>query len=327
MTHTAPLASSTQAPLCVVTGALGYTGKSLTERLLAPDRPGGPVRVRTLTNSPRRPNPFGSRLEIRPLALDDECELTRSLEGASVLYNTYWVRFNHRLFTFEQAVENTRRLFAAARRAGVQRIVHVSILNADKADDLGYYKGKHDLEDAIKACGVPCSIVRPGVLFGRGDILVNNIAWVLRHLPIFGLFGDGSYKLRPLHVDDMAALMDSHGLMSGNHTVDAVGPETFTFRELVETTAEIIGVRKPVVPLHETLGYLVSRLVNPFVGDVIITWEEIVGLMRGILDSKQPAAGPTKLTEWAREHRDSLGTRYASEVGRRVRRTDAYEDV
>ena len=310
------------APLHVVTGALGYTGQALTERLLARGD-----RVRTLTNSPNRPNPFGDRLEIRPLAFDDADALARSLEGAEVLFNTYWVRFNHKLFTFAQAVDNTKRLFDAARRAGVRRIVHVSILHADEADDLGYYRGKHELEDALRALGVPHAIVRPGVLFGRGDILVNNIAWVFRHLPIFGVFGDGRYRLRPLHVDDMADLMVDHASRSENTMVDAVGPEAFAYIDLVRAIGSIIGVRRPVVRVAPGIGYAVSRCLNPFLKDVIITREEIAGLMRGLLDSEAPAAGPTRLTDWAREHRDALGSRYASEVGRRIHRDRAYASI
>jgi NADH dehydrogenase len=310
------------SPLHVVTGALGYTGKAIAERLLARG-----LRVRTLTNSSGRPNPFGDRLEIRPLTFDDPDALASSLEGARVLYNTYWVRFNHRLFTFAQAVANTKRLFEAARRAGVARIVHVSILHADEADDLGYYRGKHELEDALRATGLPHAILRPGVLFGRGDILVNNISWVLRRLPFFGLFGDGAYRLRPLHVDDMADLAVAQGVATGNTVTDAVGPEGFSYRELVGTIAGIIGVHRPIVPVPPLLGLAVSKLINPFVGDVIITREEIAGLMRGLLDSTQPAAGTTRLTEWAAAHREALGTRYASEVVRRVKRTVAYEQV
>ncbi len=309
-------------PLHIVTGALGYTGRSVTEQLLARG-----VRVRTLTNSPNRPNPFGDKLEILPLAFDDPVALAGSLEGAEVLYNTYWVRFNHALFTFDRAVASTKTLFDAAARAGVKRIVHVSILHARSADDLGYYKGKHELEVALETCGVPHAVVRPGVLFGRGDILVNNIAWVLRHLPLFGLFGDGRYRLRPLHVDDMAALMIDHAHRAGNTHADAVGPEGFEYRELVRTIAGILGVRRPIVPVPPTLGHWVSKLVNPFVKDVVITREEIEGLMRGLLDSDAPAAGHTRLTEWATEHRDTLGRRYASEVGRRVKRDEAYAAI
>ncbi len=308
--------------LHVVTGALGYTGKSLAERLIARG-----ARVRTLTNSPHRPNPFGDSLEVRPLSFDDSDALARSLDGADVLYNTYWVRFNHRLFTFEGAVANTRTLFEAATRAGVRRIVHVSILHADKADDLGYYRGKHELEDALRASGVPHSIVRPGVLFGRGDILVNNIAWALRRLAVFGVFGDGGYALRPLHVDDMASLMLDEAARTGDSCVDAVGQERFTYKELVRSLSETIGVKRAIVNVPPALGLCVARLINPLVRDVIITKEEVGGLMRGLLDSGAPAVGSIRLTDWASEHRDSLGRRYANEVGRRVQRAKAYAEV
>lgn len=308
------------APLHVVTGALGYTGKAITKRLLARG-----VRVRTLTNSPRRPHLFGDALEIHPLNFDQPAALEQSLRGCEVLYNTYWVRFNHRLFTFDQAVRNTRTLFEAARRAGVARIVHVSILHARRAPHLAYYKGKADLEDSLRALGVPHAILRPGVLFGRGDILVNNIAWVLRHLPIFGVFGDGSYKLQPMHVDDMADLAIAHAHAIGDTEADAVGPEIFTYRTLVQRIAEIIGVRRPLVSVPPLLGLAVSKLINPFVGDVIITREEIIGLMENLLVSDRPPTGATRLTDWAASHRETLGNRHASEVGRRVKRDVEYE--
>jgi NADH dehydrogenase len=306
----------------VITGALGYTGKVVAEQLIERAIP-----LRTLTNSPNRPNPFGDAIDIKPLSFDNPDALAHSLDGAAVLYNTYWVRFNHKLFTFEQAVTNTKILFEAAKRAGVGRIVHVSILHADEADDLGYYKGKHELEEALVETGIPHSIIRPGVLFGRSDILVNNIAWVLRRMPIFGVFGDGSYRLRPLHVEDMASLLVEHANMSGDFTVDAVGPEEFSYIGLVRTLAEILQVRRPIMRIPSPIAFACSKLLNPFVKDVIITKEEVKGLMRGLLDSQNPSTGTIKLTQWAKEHRDTLGYRYASEVGRRVNRTLAYDQI
>ena len=311
-----------QEGLHVITGALGYTGKVVAEQLIERAIP-----LRTLTNSPNRPNPFGDAIDIKPLSFDNPDALAHSLEGAAVLYNTYWVRFNHKLFTFEQAVTNTKILFEAAKRAGVGRIVHVSILHADEADDLGYYKGKHELEEALVETGIPHSIIRPGVLFGRSDILVNNIAWVLRRMPIFGVFGDGMYRLRPLHVEDMASLLVEHANMSGDITVDAVGPEGFSYIELVRTLAEILQVRRPIIRIPSPIAFACSKLLNPFVKDVIITKEEVKGLMRGLLDSQNPSTGTIKLTQWAKEHRDTLGYRYASEVGRRVNRTLAYDQI
>lgn len=309
-------------PLHVVTGAFGYTGRAIAERLLDAG-----VRVRTLTNSTRRANPFQGRIDVRPLNFADPAALEEALRGADVLYNTYWVRFNHKLFTFDEAVANTRALFEAARRAGVGRIVHVSILHADEADDLGYYRGKHQLEDALRATGLPHAIIRPGVLFGRGDILVNNIAWALRRLPVFGVFGDGRYRLRPLHVDDMADLMIRHAGENGNTNADAVGPERYSYRELAAMIAGVLGVRRPIVRVPTSVGLGVAKVLGPIVRDVVLTREEIAGLMRGLLDSDAPAAGPTKLSEWAAAHRAELGLKYASEVGRRRDRRSAYADV
>lgn len=310
------------SPLHVVTGALGYTGRAVAERLIAQG-----VRVRTLTNSTDRPNPFGASLDIKPFTFNDADALARSLDGCEVLYNTYWVRFNHRLFNFDQAVANTKALFAAAKKAGVGRIVHVSILHAREADDLGYYRGKHELEVALESLGVSHAMIRPGVLFGRFDVLVNNIAWVLRHLPLFGVFGDGAYALRPMHVDDMAELMINAAQERDNRIIDAIGVERFTYRHLVETISRIIGVSKPIVSVAPGVGYAVSKLVNPLVHDVIITREEIKGLMRGLLDSDQARTGQTRLTEWAAAHRNELGVRYANEIGRRIERSKAYADI
>lgn len=307
-----------------VTGAFGYSGKAITEVLL-----GRGDEVRTLTNSPQRAHDFGDRVAVHPLAFDDPRALAHALSGCDVLVNTYWVRFNHRLFTFDQAVRNTRSLFAAAKKAGVARIVHTSILKPEEGAGLAYYDGKLALERDLASLGVDHAILRPGVLFGRGDILVNNIAWVIRHLPIFGVFGDGNYRLAPLHVDDLAriavrAIDRDPGL---DRVVDCHGPELFTFRELVRTIGSIIDVRRPVIGVPSAVGYAVSKLLNPALKDVIITREEIAGLMRGLLWSEQPSHGSTLLTEWATAHKDELGRRYASEVQRRVQRDVAYEKI
>jgi NADH dehydrogenase len=308
--------------LQVVTGALGYSGRAIAEQLFAQGH-----RVRTLTNSPNRPNPFGARLDIRPLAFLQHADLVESLRGADVLFNTYWVRFNHRLFTFDQAVDNTKRLFAAARDAGVRRIVHVSILKPEQGRGLAYYEGKLALEHALRDSGVSHAILRPGVLFGRGDILINNITWVLRHLPLFGVFGDGSYRLQPMHVDDLATLALESARREDSFTVDAVGPETFQYRDLVKTIADITALRRPIVSVPPLLALSISKLINPIVRDVIITRQEIQGLMRGLLFSDHSQTGTTRLTDWILGHKDTLGRRYASEVGRRVKRDLAYEAV
>src|SRR5665647_2541917 len=101
--------------LHVVTGAFGYTGMYIAHRLLAKGHA-----VRTLTGHPKRPDPFGGRVGISPLAFDKPRELVESLQGASVLYNTYWIRFARGEVTFETAIGNTRILLRACEKAGVR---------------------------------------------------------------------------------------------------------------------------------------------------------------------------------------------------------------
>ena len=262
----------------VVTGAFVYTGKYITQRLLDAGH-----EVRTLTNSPQRTNPFGSRVAVHPYNFDDPPKLVAALEGADVLYNTYWVRFTHKLFKQADAVDNTLTLFDAAKQAGVKRIVHVSITNPSDDSPLEYFSGKARLERALIESGLSYAILRPAVLFGHEDILINNIAWMLRKLPIFGVFGNGRYRLQPMYVEDFADLAVHQAAQSPNVIIDAIGPETFTFRELVKTIAQAIGVRRLIVPVPPALGFALGWLLGRLKGDVIITREEIRGLMDDLL--------------------------------------------
>ncbi len=302
-----------------VTGAFGYSGKYITRRLLDA---GG--EVITLTHSPDRQNPFAGRVKAFPFRFDDPASLAESLRGTSVLYNTYWVRFNHKMFTHADAVRNTKVLFEAARAAGVERIVHVSITHPSEDSPLEYFSGKAKLERALIDSGLSHAILRPTVLFGKEDILINNIAWVLRRFPVFGVFGDGEYRLQPIYVDDLASLAVECGASRDNVIIDAIGPETFTYRQLVATIGEIIGKRRPIISIPPVMGAAVGWILGKLVGDVMITREEIKGLMADLLYVDSPPAGETKLTDWTRRHADALGRKYASELARRKDRTSAY---
>jgi NADH dehydrogenase len=300
-----------------VTGAFGYSGKYIARRLLARGQ-----KVITLTNSPDRANPLAGRVKPYPLSFDNPEELTRSLRGVSVLYNTYWVRFNYRSFNHADAVRNTERLFEAAKEADVQRIVHVSITNPSEDSPLEYFSGKARLERALADSGISHAILRPTVLFGKEDILINNIAWALRRLPVFGVFGSGEYRLQPIYVDDLAALAVEQGTSRENVTIDAIGPETFTYRELVTVIGKTIGKSRPLISVPPLAGYLTGWILGKWVGDVIITREEIEGLMDDLLYVNSPPAGTTTLTGWIQVHADTLGRQYASELARRKDRAE-----
>jgi len=302
----------TEKSFHVVTGAFGYAGQAIARQLLAQGHS-----VRTLTNKRPEVDPFSGQVEARPLSFSRPDDLCHALRGAKVLYNTYWVRFNHKRFTHSEAVENTKVLFAAAKEAGVERIVHVSITNPSLDSPFEYFRGKAELERELMNLEVSYAILRPAVFFGNRDILINNISWVLRHFPVFGLFGDGRYGIQPIHVEDFAALAIQAGQGEENRIMDAVGPESFSFRELVTTLGEILGCRRPLVSLPPWLGLLSGKIMGLVTGDVVITREEIGGLMAGLLAVDSKPLGTTRLTDWAREHKDTLGKHYASELARR----------
>jgi uncharacterized protein YbjT (DUF2867 family) len=295
-----------------VTGAFGYSGRVIARQLLDQGH-----RVVTLTNSPHHRRPSDPALEVVPLSFDAPERLTAGLRGIEVLINTYWVRFNHRRFDHRTAVENTRTLFRCAREAGVERVVHVSITNPDAGSSLEYFRGKGELEAALRETGLPNTILRPAVLFGEDDILINNIAWFLRRFPVFGVPGDGSYRLQPIHVEDLARLAVEGAASEGNQIVEAIGPETFTFRELVRELATLLGLRRAIVAVPPWFVLWATRCVGWMLRDVVLTPEEIRGLMANALVVDAPPAGTIRLTEWARQHRATLGRRYASELQRR----------
>lgn len=298
----------------VVTGAFGYTGRYIAQRLLDSG-----AAVRNLTRSPANFSPFGDRVERHPLDFDDSPQLVESLRGAATLYNTYWIRFARGPVNHDTAVRNSRILIDAAVAAGVQRIVHISITSADAKSPLPYFRGKGLVESYIGDSGLSYSIIRPTVIFGREDILINNIAWFLRRFPVFPIAGRGDYRLQPVFVDDVARLAIESAGTCGNITLDAVGPETFTFLELAREIRQTAGGRARILPLPPPLVRGMAQVMSAFLRDVVLTREELDGLMAGHLVSAEEPTGTARLTDWMRDNRDTLGRRYASELARHYR--------
>ena len=291
-----------------VTGAFSYSGKYIAKRLLARGE-----EVITLTGHPNRPDPFNGKVKSYPLDFD-EASMIKSLKGVDVLVNTYWVRFDKGENTQPRAVENTRKLVNAAKTAGVKRIVHISIANPSADSHLPYYWGKAANEKTVKESGMSYAILRPTVLVGGEDILINNIAYLMRRFPFFALPGDGSYGIQPVHVDDLADLAVEGVNSKDNYIIDAVGPEIFTFKEVVQLIGEKVGARRPLISLPPRLALFAAQFLSLFVNDVLLTPEEVDGLMAGLLVSKEPPRGKTSFTDWLEDNKDKVGVKYASEL-------------
>jgi len=297
--------------LDVVTGAFSFSGKYIARRLLALGR-----QVKTLTGHPDREHPFGNAVTAMPLRFEDPEVLRDGLAGAKTLYNTYWIRFEHGRMTFANAVAHTARLLEAASQAGVRRVVHISVAHADESSPYPYFRTKGEAERLVRESGLSYAILRPTVLFGTEGILFNNIAWMLRRFPAFAIPGKGDYRLQPIYVDDLAELAVTAGHEKRSLILDAAGPETFTFDELIRLMAKQLGSRARLLHMSPERALKLIRMVGGLVGDVVLTREEIDGLMRDMLALPGTPAGHTLFSSWLEQSSAALGSNYFSEMER-----------
>jgi NADH dehydrogenase len=241
--------------------------------------------------------------------------LREALSRAEILVNTYWVRYNYAGSSFEQAVANTKVLVDAAVSAGVRRIVHISVSKPDQTQ-LAYFRGKLETEKLVQASGLSYAIIRPTIVFGEEEVLINNITWLLRKMPMFAVPGDGRYRLQPVHVGDVARLAARAAAANENMIVDAAGPEIFTFVELLEFLKKIANSRCLLVHVPAPLALGLSRMLGGLFGDLMLTKEELDALLENLLAVETEPTGTTRFSEWAKENAGLLGKNYVNELKR-----------
>ena len=297
-----------------VTGAFGFTGRAITERLLDAGHD-----VVTLTRRSGAGDPLTPRITVRPFDTASPAGLVAALAGVDTLFNTYWLRFPRGAATFEGAVARSATLLAAAREAGVRRVVHVSVVNASADADTPYVRAKAALESVVRSSGLEWVIVRPTLTYGPGDILINNLAWALRRLPVYGLPGLGRYTVQPVHLDDVARICVDAGTGEPGRVLDAAGPETLTYRELVDLVRDAVGSRSLVLPMPGPVVLLAAKVLGLVVRDIVLTRDEIRELTSSLLTSSQPPLGTIRVSDWVEENADALGRRWSSELARNYR--------
>ncbi|MBI2429210.1 MAG: NAD-dependent epimerase/dehydratase family protein [Ignavibacteriales bacterium] len=295
----------------VVTGSFGYIGKYITKHLLEQGED-----VVTITTHVDKPNPFGNVVRAFPYNFDKPDRLIETLRGVDTLYNTYWIRFEYKGATFHEAIQNTVMLFNCARVAGVQKVVHISVSNASSVSTLPYYSGKGDQEKALIDSGIPYSIVRPTLVFGKEDILVNNIGWLIRKFPVFPIFGDGSYRVQPVFVEDLASIAIKSAREKQSAILDAIGPESYSFREFVQLIASKIKPDISLIHCSPAIGIFLGRLIGLVLKDNILTRDELNGFMMGMLTSNQHPNGMTRFSDWLEANKQIIGSAYSSEIAR-----------
>jgi uncharacterized protein YbjT (DUF2867 family) len=298
----------------IVTGSFGYIGKYITQELISSGR-----RVKTITTHPDKPNPFGNDVKAYPYSFDSPELLISILKGCDTLFNTYWVRFNYGKSSFEKALRNTHILFDSAKKAGIKKIVHISVTNPSESDSLPYYRGKALQERMLKELGISYGIIRPTLVFGAEDILINNIAWTIRRFPLVPIFGSGDYKVQPVFVEDLALIAVECAKKDASETLDAIGPETFTYKEMLQMIAFVLNRDVKFIRVWPNVGIFLGKIIGFFVNDVLLTKDELRGLMANKLTSQQTPNGKTKFTEWLKANKETIGDRYTSELDRHFR--------
>lgn len=302
-----------------ITGAFSYSGRYLARNLLDRGR-----KVLNFTNHPNRPHGFGDAISCQPLNFKDAAGLATSLRGVSTLYCTYWIRFDrHGGATHADALNNLKVLFAAARDAGVQKVVFSSHTRATTDSPFPYIRHKALAVEALRSAGLPSyGVVRPCGIFGDTpgeSILMNNAAWVLRRFPVFTIVGDGSHLFQPVHVRDMAQLMADVADADGNVEVDAVGPEALRADELFGAIRAAVGSRTFFLKhVPARIVTAASQPLNWYTGDVLLDTHDLELLTSGLTVADDPhgRTGERKLTEWLQKVGSELGQDYISSVER-----------
>ena len=170
--------------------------------------------------------------------------------------------------------------------AGVGRTVHFSVANASAESRLPWFRGKGQVEETQKGSRPSYAIIRYTLVFGEGDLLLNNMAWALRRFPVFPVFGNGNYPVQPVYAEGLAA-----GSRNDSFVADAPGPETFNFEELLRVLASAVGARVRLVHTPPSLGFALTRLAGLLLRDVVLTRDEVDGLMAGLLTSSRGSNG------------------------------------
>ncbi|MDE1834491.1 MAG: NAD(P)H-binding protein [Candidatus Micrarchaeota archaeon] len=295
----------------VVIGGTGFTGKYITKCLLKYKH-----KVVALTKHVNRDNEFGRKITIKPLDFENQENLVETMNGSRCVFNTYWVRFNYGGSSFDEAVRNSKAIIDACVDAKVKRLVHISVLDPSKNYKYDYFRAKMEVESYIEKSGLSYAILRPALLFGEEDILMNNITYLIRKYGLFFIFGSGEYKVTPTYVGDVAKEAVLQSRLNKNIIEDALGPEAFGFEELVRYIATTIGRPTRVAHLNKAFIPLVSKFLNICMHEPVVTSDEMGLLMDNGLYSDSKPIGSIRFSKWLKERKDTYGTEYHSETKR-----------
>ena len=277
----------------VITGATGFVGRSVCERLFAQD-----AGCRLVVPTRRLSN--GSALQILPTVDLVECDLhdpqtlAPLLAGADALVHLVAILHGN-ADDFERVhVQLPRHLAAACQQVGLKRVLHVSALGVGPQAPSAYLRSKSAGEavwqEAIAGKGGDLTILRPSVIFGAEDRFTNLFASLQRLFPVMPLAG-ASARFQPVWVADVAqAVVNSLRQRPGPGTViECAGPEQLTLRQIVQRVGNLAGCRRPVLPLPEAAGRLQAALLGLLPGEPLMSRDNLLSMrVPNVVSGKLP---------------------------------------
>ena len=249
-----------------ITGGTGFVGRNLARGLAGE---GNEVVLLARGRDHTDPTIRGlAGARFVPIGLDDVARLAQAFAGCDAVAHCAGINRELADQTFQQVhVEGTRNVVAAARRAGVRKIILISFLRARPACDSGYHESKWAAEEIVRNSGLDYTVFKCGVIYGRGDHMLDHLSHAFHTFPLFAFVGFHDKPIRPNAVEDVVRIVRSSvvdGALS-RKTVAVLGPEELTLRQAVRRVAHVVGRHPLMFPLplwfHHTLGWFVERLM------------------------------------------------------------------
>jgi NADH dehydrogenase len=232
-----------------------------------------------------------ARSQFAGIGLDDVDSLARAFAGAKVVVHCAGINRETGAQTYQRVhVEGTRHVVEAARRAGVDKIVLISFLRARPHCGSGYHESKWAAEEIVRGSGLDYTVLKCGVIYGKGDHMLDHLSHGFYTFPIFALVGFRDKPIRPNAVEDIARIIKAAALNGAlsRRTVAVLGPEELTLRQAVRRVARVVGQHPLMFPLpvwfHYILGWFVERLMTV----PLVSTAQVQMLSEGLAEPASP---------------------------------------